>query len=127
MGLALFVLFSITSLGNANLALAPSVFATEYDGSSSDANDDFSTDGASSDGSVLVHIDSKVPMAGKELPLKIFFNDANGEPLRRLNYAISVTQDDTVVFSDPKEYRGAGQTEYTTRSEERRVGKECRL
>ncbi len=61
----------------------------------------------SSDGTLVV-VSTNHPMEGNPSVFGLGFFSANGSPIPDQNYAITITQKDTIVFSDPQGYASTG-------------------
>jgi hypothetical protein len=91
-------------------------FATNYNASnnSNETSNEIYVNGTSHDGTLVVHIESKVPKAGESLPTTIYFTDANGTELKHVHYRITAQQDGNEVLSLPHVYLNQGNLEYNT-------------
>ena len=66
-----------------------------------------------SDGTLVI-ISTNHPMEGRQSLFGIGFFKANGSPILDQNYAVTITQKNTPVFSDPRGYAGSGINVLTT-------------
>lgn len=66
--------------------------------------------GMSTDGSTQVTIDTTpaAPVSGQPLSIALTFKDANGNPIKHQNYAITVTQDGNSVLSNTSGHTHTG-------------------
>ncbi len=116
---SMYVLFGVLSLVS-TLTLAPTVFGQTYGESSSSGNSGAvhlgnmgvtsvgnmpvmsMMRGTTTDGSeqVLVTFSPNPPASGQPLSITLTFTDAKGNLIKHQNYAISVTQDGSEIFSN---------------------------
>ncbi len=91
-------------------------FATDYNANnnSNETSDEIYVNGTSHDGTLIVHIESKVPKAGEPLPTTIYFTDENGTELKHVHYGITAQQDGNEVLSLPHVFLNQGKLEYNT-------------
>lgn len=68
----------------------------------------------SEDGSIIIHIDSDVPIEGEEAVVSVEFVDADGNPIEHVNFEVTATQDDQEVLAEAGQHAHSGVTEFTT-------------
>ena len=69
-----------------------------------------------SDGSIIIEIQTNIPKAREVLPLEIKFTDENDNLLIHMNYAIKVTQDNKEFLFIENAHAMDGTTEHMTRA-----------
>ena len=90
---------------------------TEYNTQNQgDVGSEIYVNGTSSDGKIIVHLESKVPKAGEGLPIVIHFTDNYGNEIQNMNYNITAEQNGYQVLDEPKQYLARGEANYTTSS-----------
>lgn len=88
--------------------------AEEHDGEEGTMDHEAVAVAMTEDGSIMAHISAGAPTAGEELAVSVEFTDADGNPIKHVNFDILATQDGNQVMLEEGQHSHTGMAEFAT-------------